>query len=292
MKKTKIKPIAFFFFALLPLVFNACSSRRQDPILTENNTKVYPAKDSNGISAQITLYKKIGKTTGRKIGVGNEFTIRDRANVFAEINIKTHQKQNRNGAMFHLEWLDASEKSIYRKQILLSKNDTSKLIQSSISVSPDKRLPGQYSLRLYYFRELIAEKDFTLKTDSSIFLSEDKKLRADICLYRKTNKKMGKKIGEGNTFTIGKKGKVRAEIELKNRFAYEDRDLVFRLKWIGPDAKAFYRKKIKLYCDDSTSVLKSAISITPEKRHPGNYSLQVVLFGEIIAEKGFTLKSR
>ena len=38
-------------------------------------------------------------------------------------------------------------------------------LKSSISTPPGKRDPGTYSLQVYLFRELIAEKSFQLRAD-------------------------------------------------------------------------------------------------------------------------------
>jgi hypothetical protein len=42
---------------------------------------------------------------------------------------------------------------------------------------------------------------------------------------------------------------------------------------------------------DTVSTITGSISITPDKRPPGEYLLQVYLFDEVIAEKKFELKS-
>ena len=79
-------------------------------------------------------------------------------------------------------------------------------------------------------------------------------------------------------------------IDLENRFAYGDRELIFHLDWIGEDEKSFYRKQINLYPDDSSSTIKSSISISPDKRQAGNCILQIFLFNKLIAEKKFELR--
>ncbi len=71
--------------------------------------------------------------------------------------------------MFHIDWIDSTGNSLYKKRIDLSPSDSSSRIISSISLSPPKRKVGEYIVRVYLFRELIAEKKFQLvelNTDS------------------------------------------------------------------------------------------------------------------------------
>jgi hypothetical protein len=104
------------------------------------------------------------------------------------------------------------------------------------------------------------------------------------------SKKTGKLIGEGSTFKMKAKRNVRASIELKNRFAFGDQELMFHIEWIGPAGESIYRKRYDLYPYDSTSTIESSISIAPDKRQAGNYIVQLLLFNELIAEKPFELK--
>jgi hypothetical protein len=103
------------------------------------------------------------------------------------------------------------------------------------------------------------------------------------------DKKTGEPVGIDSVFTIREKGKVRAAIRLTNRQASGDLELAFRLNWTGPDGKSFYSKQVDLPQGDTTTIINSSISITPDKRQPGKCRLQVFLFDEMIAEKGFEL---
>ncbi len=64
--------------------------------------------------------------------------------------------------MLHIDWLDSTGNSFYKKRIDFSLTDSSSSIKSSISTSPPKRKAGNYTVRVYLFRELIAEKKFQL----------------------------------------------------------------------------------------------------------------------------------
>lgn len=115
---------------------------------------------------------------------------------------------------------------------------------------------------------------------------------ATITLARGFRKKSGKPISPGRVFTIKKKAKVRARVEVDNLHGLGDRELMFHLVWLGPGEDAFYRKRIDHVPNDASTTFKSSISIEPEKREPGIYALKVYLFREMIAEKRFELKDR
>jgi hypothetical protein len=292
MKMKSINRIAltFFLIGLLIQALSGCSSRYETPTNSEDSTIVYSAKQPDGIIASITLCRKMGKKTGKRIGEGTVFTIMDKAKVYALFDLKNRNYFTDKEMMFHVEWIGPNGKSFYRKRIDLLPVDSSSTISSSISITPEKRLPGNYTVRFFLFRELIAEKNFTLRDDVPI-TGKEFDITANIILYRKIGKKTGKRIGEGTVFTIKKKAKVRAIIDLENRDDYLNDELKLKVDWIGPDSNSFYRKLIDLSSGDSSSTIKSSISITPEKRQPGNYIFRVYIYKTLLAEKKFELRS-
>jgi hypothetical protein len=144
-------------------------------------------------------------------------------------------------------------------------------------------------LKVYCFRELIAQKNFRILPELQIETEDEIGISANITLYRKTSKKTGGLIGEGTTFTIKNKENVRAIIELENRYAYGEQELIFNIDWVDADGVSFYDKSINLFPNDSTTTLNSSISIAPGKREPGDYILRVSLFDKVIAEQKFEL---
>ncbi len=63
----------------------------------------------------------------------------------------------------------------------------------------------------------------------------------------------------------------------------------FYFNWIGPTGKVFYKKRVVYTTSNPSFSISSSISITPEKRQPGTYTLQVVFHKKIIAEQKFEL---
>ena len=281
--------INLFLIALLLSVFSGCSSRNETPTTSEDSTIVYSPKQPDGVSANITLCRKVGRNTGKRIGVGTIFTIMDKAKVHAFFDLENRKLFMNKEMMFHAEWIGPNGKSFYRKRIDLRPDDSTSTIKSSISITPEKRLPGNYIVRFFLFRELIAEKKFELR-DEVIITGKEFNITADIILYRKMGKKTGKMIGAGTVFTIRDKAKVRAIIDLENRDDYLNNELKFKLEWVGPDSNSFYRKMIDISPGDSSSTIKSSISITPKKRQPGIYFFRVYLYKTLLAEKKFELR--
>lgn len=141
-------------------------------------------------------------------------------------------------------------------------------------------------VRIYLFRELIAEKYFELRDSSEI-----EKVSGDIVFFKSIDKESGKMTGIDTVFEIKKKGILRALISLQNIHIYKDEELPIRLEWIGPDGGSFYNKKIGINPSDTISTITGSISITPDKRQPGPYFLRAYLFDEMIAERRFVLQA-
>ena len=289
MRTVKQNILNLLIIAFGLLAFSGCSSRNETPTTSEDSTIVYSPKQPGGITAKITLCRKVGKKTGKRIGAGTVFTIKKKAKVHAIIDLKNRKVFADKEMMFHAEWIGPNGKSFYRKRIDLLKDDSSSTINSSISITPGKRQRGSYKVRFFLFRELIAEKRFELR-DYVPITGKEFDITANITLCRKVGKKTGKRIGVGTVFTIKNKAKVRAIIDLENRDDYIGTELKFKLRWIGPNGKSFYRKRIDLSPGDSSSTIKSSISITPGKRQPGNYIFRVYLYKELLAEKKFELR--
>ena len=218
--------------------------------------------------------------------------------------------------MFHIDWIDFSGKSFYKKRIDISPSDSSSRIISSISITPEKRKTGNYLVRIYLFRELIAEKNFQLvelKTDSASVkkksksvdkIKTDEKVRkrknikpevntesikAALVLCRKVSKKTGNPIGVATTFTIKNEAKVKAVVNIEKKDIKTNEQMKFYFDWIGPDGKSFYKKRVVYTTSNPFFTISNSISITPEKRQPGNYTLTVSFRKKIIAEQNFEL---
>jgi hypothetical protein len=288
----KIK-LPFLLILSLPawlFLMEGCSGRSKMPVMEPDSTMVYIPKDADGIKAKISLCRYAYKKTGKRIGAGTVFTIGENENVLAFIDLENCFLSNKRDLMFHLDWIDENGKSVYLKQIDLSPLDSTTSINSSISVSPDKRQPGKYKLRVYLFRELIAEKKFELRWQSEDDLSDEDRISAAITFCKGRDKKTGERVGVDSVFTVREKEKIIAFADLKIPDKSGHEDLIFNFEWIDSTGKAFYQKEIYLTTADSGSIINSSVSIAPDARQPGNYVLQLYLYNDLIAEKKFSLK--
>jgi hypothetical protein len=269
----------------LAMMFPSCSERVSEPVVMPDLTIVYPAKDPDDISARITFSRYFGQKTGRQWGRTSVFPIKEDENVYAVVALENRLKKLDRDLMFHLDWLRPDGQSVYMKEVILPAGDSTCTIESSVSSSPGIRQPGNYSLRVYLFRELIAEKYVELRNDR-----EMEKVIGDIIFYKSIDQESGEMKGVDTVFEIKKKGILRAQVNLTNLDVYQDEELPFRMEWSGPDGGSFYSKKIDLIKGDSISFINSSISITPDKREPGEYLLRVYLFDDVIGKKEFVLK--
>lgn len=232
------------------------------------------------------MSRNLGQKSGRQSAIATIFPLKEGENIYAVVRLENRLMNLNRGLMLHIDWIGPDGRSFYLKQTDLSPDDSTASLISSISVSPDKRQPGKYLLRIYLFRELIAEKFFELREESEV-----EKVSANIIFFKSVEKETGLLKGVDTVFEIKKKGLLRAQVELLDLNIYKDEELPIRMEWIGPDGKSFYNKKIDVTTADSLSSITGSISITPDKREPGECFLRVFLFDELIGEKKFVLKT-
>jgi hypothetical protein len=257
--------------------------------LLADSTTIFPSKNSEGITAQITFCRKINKLSGKPIESESVFAIRENETVYSLIDISSPNRDDDRPLMFHLQWIDPEGNSIFLKRIDLYPEDSSSTFKSSISASPDKRQPGDYRLRFYLFRELIAEKDFKLLPGSEVpTLAE--KLDINLSFSRKTDKKTGERIGIDTVFKIKDKARVQGFADVGNLENIPAEGAELRFDWIEPSGKSFYQKSLELIPGNPGSTAASSISISPDKRQPGDYLLRLYLNDEIAGEKKFYLR--
>jgi len=306
--------LAICITAVLFLCISGCSGRKDKPVILNDSTIVYSSISETGIQPKITLSNKISKKTGKPIKPNSVFELKGQSKLYASVDWQ--EAENKRDLMFHIDWIDASGKSFYKKRIDISSSDSSSRIISSISITPEKRKIGNYLIRVYLFRELIAEKKFQLVksiTDSATVRKKSKteiknqtekkvevkktikpkvkieNIKASIILCRKVSKKTGKPIGTNTTFTIKDSANVKAVVSIEKQDIKTNEQMKFYFEWFGPDGKSFYKKRVVYTTSNPFFTISNSISITREKRQPGTYSVKVSLRKKIIAEQKFEL---
>jgi hypothetical protein len=282
-----VDTIILYLLIILVVFTEGCSGRIDVQEVRSDSTIVYPSKNPDDISVSILFYRKKSKKTGKLIGTGISFTNRKNRYVRALIDFD-NDKIISTKSVFHLDWIGPNGKSIFRKQINILPEDSISALESAISISPDKRVTGKYSLKIYYFRELIAEKRFVLIPEKENKKKKTKKLTANVQLSN-SSYKSGKIIIEDSIFKTGKKKRIHAIIKLGDYEKYK-KDLPIKVCWKGPNSKVLFRKSLNFSPTDTNSVITSSITCYPQKRKPGIYEVEILLSGKEIASKKFEIR--
>ncbi|MCK7520722.1 MAG: hypothetical protein MZV64_24990 [Ignavibacteriales bacterium] len=87
-------------------------------------------------------------------------------------------------------------------------------------------------------------------------------------------RKQANQSEQRTTFTIKDKAKVKAVVSIEKQDIKTNEQMKFYFEWIGPDGKSFYKKRVVYTTSNPFFTISNSISITPEKRQPGNYTLQ------------------
>ncbi|MDX9905068.1 MAG: hypothetical protein RBS55_00630, partial [Bacteroidales bacterium] len=234
----------------------------------------------DGVPVPITFSRFYYEKSGRQAAIGNVFEMKEGENVVAVVDPGVSLMDPGRDRLFHIDWIGPGNRSVYLKRIDLPAGDSTGKLVSAVSLDPLKRDAGVYSVRVYYFRDLIAEKQFEMVPEGTA-----NHIEADIIFYKSLDKETGEMNGIDTVFEIRKKGILRARVNLRNMGIYEDDELPFRMEWYGPDGKSFYDKKMMVNPADTVVTLNGSVSITPDKRQPGDYELRVLLFDDIIVKR-------
>jgi len=286
-----IKDILFLLAAIYLMAGWGCAERFETAAVMNDSTIVFPQKDPDGISAKVTFCSKVSRKTGKRTGTNHIFALSENADVFAVVDLRNCDFNNQNSLLFHVDWIDPNGNSFFQKRIDLTPADSSTVLHSSISLNPDKREPGRYLFRVYLFRELIAEKYFTLLPYGQKPPSAADLLNVDVELSNSNADLETGSILNDSVFTIDGRGNVYANARVDNMVVLLDDMLEFTLSWHGPTGETWFKKEFEFTPADSSAVLSSAISLDPDKREPGPCSVRLYLFDELLAEEKFTLIS-
>jgi hypothetical protein len=107
-------------------------------------------------AAAITFCAKVGKSSGTLYGVADSFPLKEEDRVTGVVDLT----DCRPGEMlvFHILWLRPDGRGAFLKRVEIVPDGPEARIESSLSLSPKRRDPGTYHLKVYLFRMLLAEK--------------------------------------------------------------------------------------------------------------------------------------
>jgi hypothetical protein len=180
---------------LMLLALGACTdSDYRQAHATPTTTSLTASADSTAFGIDVTLCRKIGRKTGRRIGAGTTFRMSEKSRVQAMVDF-TNVTAGKNYTV-HLVWIRPDGREMYRRFAevrqeavagetfrtvvrWLDAEDLHKVradtldgaapqftLDSRLNTSLSKqREPGEYLLRVYLDRRLLREDTFTLTQD-------------------------------------------------------------------------------------------------------------------------------
>ena len=293
MKRNLFNSIMFTGIAAVICIisFAGCSSRL-DPVTNENGAVLFSPKDSSDIDAEVLLYK--GTDDAGRLLTSDIYTIGDRSKVYAAVKLLHREYNPGRDIMVHIDWIDPDGNSFFMKREDIANDDTVSEIKSAISIPADKRDPGIYKLRVYLYRELAVEKNFSLvdyNADSAAVFAENDAypVKALIKLGSTYDRNNTIPKDTGTVFEISSKAKVFAGIAFENKEHYKGKEFSGEIRWCGEDGNPFYTKSFTVSPFDNFSGLTSAISANKSSREPGIYKLRIYLYNRLVGEKTFRL---
>ncbi len=286
--------INIILIGFLTMLITGCPSRVDSPIVNnEEGSIIFNSKDMTGINADVILSKGLDEHSGLPLIAGS-FMLSENAKVYAEVRLLNRNSQSKENLMFHLDWIDPEGNSFFKKRVDILSEDIPAGFNSAISIPPGKRDTGNYKLRVYLFRELIAEKNFFLTSynvDSANIFSRANagKISAEISTGSKYDKEKDTPADTGSTFTLGEKERIYAGIILLNDYLYRGKEVILDIAWTYANDSSFFNKTLSYSPYDTITPIRSSVSINEKSREPGIYKLKVYLYGNLIKEKSFLL---
>ena len=274
----------FGLLLLLPFLF-ACE---------QTALQEYRAGESS-LSLDIGFYRSVSKKTGKRLGKAEYFSPGEKSRVHGIVDFSGLEEGRTHS--IHLVWLRPDEHEMFRRyaEVIIENDGDSRRhvihwkkaedlnsfkeeiqggdqlsLQSKLNIAAEKeREIGRYTFRIYFNRELMAEKNFQL-LESAIELSD------------------GSENPDAN-FSMKKKSSLSARAFAGGLLPGE----TYRaeLQWRKPGGKKLYSKEYEVLADEDGVVMVEGSLNTSlkKKRKPGDYSLRFVLEGSRLTEKEFTL---
>jgi len=236
------------------------------------------------INSHLDLASSIDNETGKMIGKSNQFVIMNDGWVESRLDLTTYFADETNDLLIHLDWIDENGHSFYKKKKLLS--PTSPIINSAISIAPNLRKAGNYTLNIYAFREMVASKNFKLLSE----FNSTKPIKETIKLSLKANNNTQKLKSALPKINQMKDAWLNASVKLKHKPKTTLDSLLYQLNWIDSKGEIFYKKRFSVSSKKKTSKIDCSIELSPNKKEIGNYKVQLLLFGKPITAVNFEIK--
>jgi len=284
----KFQRFSLILLIVVIAIFQADCSSRKKGVMDDDQTVVFPSKKENGLNVNVYVGRRMNKNSSKPFFCGPTLPLGANERIHAMVEIDNYDNHLGKEQMFHLEWIRPDNRRFFRKFEQMTVSDSTKSFVSSVSA--DGREPGKYTIRIYHFRELIAEKYFTLVPAKEYYDSLVNYYGAGITFCRRVDKETGDLIDPGSVFLTGEKRWVNAVGLFLNKPFFDDETLKFRMEWYDPNGKRIYNKLLDIKHDDTSYIVRTSLKMHPDKRMPGVYQVRLFFFNILLAENSFTLQ--
>lgn len=110
---------------------------------------------ASSIAASVAFCSRVGKSTGRLYGLADSFMLEEGRRVYGVVDLRNVPP--RRELVVHLLWIRPDGKDAFKKRVSLCPEEGEARLQTSLSLSPERREPGTYRLRVFLFREFLIE---------------------------------------------------------------------------------------------------------------------------------------
>lgn len=275
------------------LASSSCSTRERTATLAPDSTRVFGSKLGGDVTASISFTLK----DSRKVEEAKRLEKERRSDTKSLLKELSRRKRDAERDLDELKKASAeasrsaTKKSEGKKsggKKKSKKSDSRKALSKKADSTPDdsakparrKGVSKPSALSLAAAERRVRELSDSLATLQA----------ADSLATAESSERIQLLQAEEHAFDLEEGARIQARITLENQYGRGNRPLLLHLVWIQPSQKAAFRKMVQFVPNDSTNVLTSNFTISPEKRIPGIYRLRVYMFRELIAEKVFELR--
>jgi hypothetical protein len=149
---------------------SAAASRPASPDTTRVASAESVATAGSAATDQISSKKSPSLPPDERV-----FELEEGARVQAYVRFENPYGRGNRPLLIHAVWLNPEGKRVFKKMIEWTPNDSSQVVTTSLTISPAKRTTGTYTLHVYLFRELMAEKSIQLAGTSTALQEKDDK---------------------------------------------------------------------------------------------------------------------
>jgi hypothetical protein len=136
------------------------SAKSSEPAKRAPKKRKPARKDTLSVKSAEPAPKKTEKRARREERI---FDLEEGARVQATVAIENRHARGARPLLLHTVWLKPDGKRTYKKMLTLDPTGPDSTVTTSFTIDPARRPAGTYTLQVFLFRELVAEKTFELR---------------------------------------------------------------------------------------------------------------------------------